>query len=123
MNPLLSVQNIVDVYIRQNFQNLVNYFAAQNQLLNFVFKELNFTSSQTNYNVAHGLSVIPQDIIVTKLTGPGKVTFLHGKFDTTNMYLNVSDACRIRFFYGTYYNFTSNVSNQPTDQTTYSNGS
>lgn len=120
--PDLFIQEIVDIYARKNFQLLKDYFDAQNQLLNFDFKELVFTAATTNFQVAHSQNTIPQDIIITKLTGAGTVTFLHGKFDTTNMYLNTSGACRVRFFYGTYFNFQSKVSNEPTDSTTYSGG-
>jgi hypothetical protein len=121
-NPQLNIQQIVDVYLRQNFSNLADYFNAQNQLLNFGFKEVVFTGAQANFLVAHGLKVVPQDIIVTKIVGPGKVTFNHGLFDSVNMNLTASDACRIRFFFGTYYNFTSTVQDKTTDGTTYSSG-
>lgn len=116
-SPQLQVNGITDIILRKNFQNLYNYFQAQNQLLNFQFLELNFTAAVTAQPIAHNLGVIPQDIIVTKNTGSGTATFLHGKFTTTQMFITTTGPCRVRFFYGTYFNFQSQVNNLSTDST------
>ena len=116
--PQIFVKEVVDQLLRKNFQNLFDYFAAQNQLQDFQFKELVFTGAVTNQNVPHGLSFIPQDIIVTKKVGAGAVTFQHGLFTTTNMVISTTGACRLRFFYGTYWNFTSSVQGATSDAQT-----
>ena len=118
-NPQIFVKEVQDILLRKNFQNLSDYFTKQNQFLNFAFQELVFTGAVTSQAIPHSLGVIPQDIIVTKITGAGTATFLHGSFTSTNMYISTSGACRIRFFYGTYFNFQSSVNNQTTDQTAY----
>jgi hypothetical protein len=114
-NPQLNIQQIVDIYARQNFQNLAAYFAAQNQLLNFGFKEVVFTGAENNFAIAHGLPAAPLDIIVTHISGPGKATFLFGDFDAQNMYITTTGACRLRFFFGTYYNYQSSDNTNSTD--------
>lgn len=101
-NPQLFIKEIADQIIRQNFQNLTNYFAGQNQLLNFKFFEQEFTSSQTNFKISHGLGFAPKDIIQTSLIGSGTVTFDYASFDKNYVYLDASGPCTVRFFVGTY---------------------
>lgn len=118
-SPSLFVKEIIDQVLRKNFQLLSDYFSSQNQLLNFNFQELNFSGAVTNQQVPHSLGIVPQDIIVTKVTGGGKITFNHGLFTAQNMYVTVDGACRVRFFFGTYWNYTSKVNNQVSDSTQY----
>jgi hypothetical protein len=100
--PYLTSLQISDAVIRNNFENLIAYFREQNQLLDFVFFEQIFTEAQTDVKVAHGLRYIPRDILVSHISGSGNVTFKYGEFDETYIVLDVSGACRIRFFTGTY---------------------
>lgn len=113
--PQLFVKEIADATLRKNFQGLQEYFQAQNQLLGFQFLELNFLQAAVAAQVSHNLGCIPQDILVTRITGPGEATFLWNAFTSRNMYVTVSGPCRIRFFYGNYWNFQSGVQNQATD--------
>lgn len=119
-NPYLIVQQITDQYVRKNFENLQNYFNTQNQLLDFQFFERVFTSAVTGFQIAHGLTYAPLDIIVTKITGTGTITFKYALFTTTNIIVDVSGPCRIRFFAGTYSRFQSSVEPATTDTTSYS---
>lgn len=121
-NPTLFVSEIQDVYLRKNFDTLRQYFNTENQLYGFKFTEQNFTKAENGLAFPHGLAVIPQDILVTRITGSGKVTFKFGQFTTTNIYLDVSGPCRIRFFYGTYWNFVSAVNNNNDDQMIVASG-
>lgn len=114
-NPVLQISQIQDAYIRKNFENLDAYFKGQNQLLDFKFFEVIFTAAQTGLKVAHGLAIIPLDILVTQVTGAGKVTFKHGSFDPTYLVLDSTGVCRIRFFAGTYSKQTSAAVAQSTD--------
>lgn len=120
VKPQLAVAQVQDQYIRKNFEALRDYFNTQNQFQDFQFQELVFSGAVTNQQVAHTLGVIPQDIILTKITGPGTVTFNHGSF--TNQYLSISTtgACRVRFFFGSYLGFQSSVQNAASDTTSYS---
>lgn len=118
-NPVLNVQDITDLYLRKNFQNLREYFNAENQLLGFKFFELVFTGAQANYRFPHGLKTIPQDIIVTQITGPGTVKFNNGLFDATYADVTATGACRLRFYIGTYWNYQGVNQNDPTDSMSF----
>ena len=113
--PDLQLAQIQDQYVRKNFQNLIDYFSGQNQLLNFRFFEQVFTEAITGQKLAHGLGVVPLDILVTHISGAGKVTFKYGSFDESYIVMDVTGACRIRFFAGTYFNLTSQTQTQTSD--------
>lgn len=117
--PQLNYTNITDKYLQTNFRNLVSYFAAQNQLLGFQFFEQVFSAATTSFTLAHSLGYLPQDIIVTRITGPGLVTFNYNSFTTTTINMTVTDICRVRFFVGTYWNYQSATANKSTDTATY----
>lgn len=114
-NPFLILQQVGDPYVRKNFQSLAEYFGTQNQLLDFKFFEQVFTKAQKGFKLAHGLSYIPLDILVTRISGPGTVTFQYGQFDLSNLVMDVTDACRLRFYAGTYSQLQSQVQTQATD--------
>ena len=97
-SPPLIITQITDKYVQQNFRSLQTYFQQNNQLLGFNFYEVNLSKATSNFLVAHGLSYIPLDIIVTQCSGPGTVTFNYGLFDKTNVNITTTDAARIRFF-------------------------
>jgi hypothetical protein len=118
--PTLSVKEIQDVYLRQNFQALVNYFTSQNQLLNFNFFDLSFSGVVQNQKQAHGLNVIPKDILVAQITGAGNVTFNVGLFDSNNLDISTTGACRVRFFVGSYWNLQNSTNNANADTMTFS---
>lgn len=114
--PILLVKEIQDLYIRQNFLNLYNYFQTQNQLLNFNFFELVISAATTSVKtLAHGLGVTPKDILVTQVTGTGSVQFLYGSFTSTTISYTATGPCRVRFFVGTYFADTSLVAAQSFD--------
>lgn len=115
--PIVSVDQVKDLVIQKNFKNLLEYFQTQNQLQDFNFLDLTFTDSVLNFKVAHGLSEIPQDIIMTRITGPGICQFNHGLFDATNINISTSDACRVRFFIGKYWKSKS-ITNIASDEFT-----
>jgi hypothetical protein len=115
-SPTLLIKEITDTYLKQNFKNLSAYFQSNNQLLGFNFFEVNLTKATTNYLLSHGLPYTPQDVIITRVTGPGVATFNYGLFDSKHVNITTTDACRLRFFVGTYYNFTSSVASNSTDQ-------
>lgn len=101
--PVLLTKEITDIYTRKNFENLKDYFSTENQLLGFKFFDQSFSGAQENIKIAHGFSFIPQDILVTKVTGAGIVQFNYGLFDQSTLDISVTDACRVRFFVGTYW--------------------
>lgn len=101
-NPTLLVKEIQDIYSRKNFDNLSQYFATQNQLLNFKFFEFSFTKQTKNFRFSHGLGFTPKDIIVTHVSG-GVFYFNIGLCDTLEADITVSGPCNVRFFLGSYW--------------------
>jgi len=114
-NPQLNVKEFQDLYLRKNFENLVDYFKNQNQLLNFRFLELNFTKAVKNQKVSHGLGVIPLDAIPTRISGSGTFQINWGLCDSQNLDVTATGACRVRLFIGSYWNFISQVNNNVDD--------
>lgn len=98
-SPELIVNEIQDIYVRENFLKLREYFQNQNQLLDFKFFEVSFDSAQANRKVLHGLSFIPTDIIITGAYGESG-TINVGLFDSKNMDITATGKCKIRFFAG-----------------------
>lgn len=121
-NPYLAVSQIQDQYVRKNFENLNKYFQDQNQLLDFKFFEQVFTEAKTGVKIAHGLGAAPLDVLVTHLSGAGSVTFKYGSFDSTYIVLDVTGACRIRFFVGTSSKVISSIQVQTSDAQKFSSG-
>lgn len=114
-NPTIAIDSIQDQYVRKNFEALDQYFSGQNQLLDFKFFELVFTQAVTGFKKAHGLSYTPLDILVTRISGTGAVIFKYDQFDSSNLVMDVTGACRIRFFVGTYSGFQTSVQTGPGD--------
>lgn len=114
-SPVLQIKEISDIHVRKNFEMLQSYFAANNQFLGFNFFEQSFSAATANFKLAHGLNYIPLDAVVTQITGKGTATFNYGLFDKTNIDITTTDACRIRFFIGTYFNQQSGVNANSTD--------
>ena len=116
VSPSLYIQQISDQFSRNNFQNLQNYFQANNQLLGFSFFEINVGSATTNASLSHNLGYLPKDIITTLVSGPGILTWNFSSFTTTTLNYSTTDAIRVRFFIGTYYADTSTVQFASTDK-------
>lgn len=98
--PVLNTNNISDPTLQRNFQNLVAYYQAQGQLDGFQGMDLIFTAKQTNFQVAHGLGVIPTDLILSLLVGTGSFTMNWGLCTATQLNISVSGPCRARFLIG-----------------------
>lgn len=102
-SPFLAVKEIADIYLRKNFQALTDYFQNENQLLGFKFFEVTFSAAEENRTVAHGLGYLPQDIVLSKITGTGKVSFNRSLFTKTNLNITSSGAATIRFYCGSHW--------------------
>jgi len=120
VSPTLLLKEITDIFIRTNFKNLQDYFAAQNQLLDFKFKEIIFDKAVVKQPYGHGLSYIPKDILQTHISGTGIVTFHYGDFDKDYMYISSTGPSRIRFLVGTYAGDDSQVNYSSTDTQNWS---
>jgi hypothetical protein len=114
--PFLLTKEIQDLYVRKNLQNLVGYFSAQNQFLNFEFFEIVLTAATTAVQtLQHTLGYVPKDVVITQITGVGTIQFQYGNFTSTTLSYTATGACRVRFFVGTYFADTSTVTAQATD--------
>lgn len=114
-SPQLLIKEINDTYAQGNFKSLREYFNKQNQLLNFNFIEFSFSGAVTNQKLAHGLGLVPQDVIITRITGTGIATLNWSLFDANNLDITTTGACRIRMFVGSYWNFQTLLGNLPAD--------
>lgn len=119
VKPFLLLKQIQDIYIRQNFESLTDYFSTQNQLLDFKFFEVVFTSAESNRKIAHGLEIIPKDVLVSQIVGQGRVTFNLGLFTDEDLSLTADGPCVVRFFVGTYWDYKNNVNAEPTDSMSF----
>jgi hypothetical protein len=101
--PSLNIHAIPDGWLRRNFDAILQYFRRENQLEGFRAYEVIFTEAQENYRVKHGLGFAPKDVLLTRITGVGHVTFHHDETTVTEVVLTASDACEIRFLLGTHH--------------------
>lgn len=101
-NPVLDTQNISDLFVRSNFQALKNFFQKENQLVGFQHLRLDITEKADNLTFRHGLKYVPQDVIVTRITGEGTLTLNWDLFDQENINVSASGPLRARLFVGTY---------------------
>lgn len=101
--PAMLVNEIVDVYLRKNFENLKEYFQTQNQLLDFNFFEVTIDEASNNKKIRHNLKFAPTDVILTGAYGSsGSINV--GLFDEVNMDISSDGPVRLRFFAGKYWN-------------------
>lgn len=98
--------------LKEILRRLVGYFEDQNQLLDFRHFIITTDSAQTNLKVRHGLGFIPKDILKTKKTGSGNITFNYALFDENNLDVTTSGSVKWRGFIGTYFNDNSNQANE-----------
>lgn len=98
--PNLLVKEIADVYLRRNFQEMFDFFQVEDQVLGYKFFDFEFEQAEEGFKITHDLGYIPQDIIVSQLTGSGAVQFNFLLFDRTTIDLDIDGPCRIRFLVG-----------------------
>lgn len=104
--PEFAISEILDQYIRRNFERLRDFLAAETPLLNFKPYEASFTATGT-FKVKHTLGFQPRDIIQTSLTGHGAVQYNYSNFTATELDLTVtgtvssSNPTKVRFLVGT----------------------
>lgn len=109
-NPTILIKEITDQYVRKNFQNIADYFSKQNQLLNFKFFEISTSAEVDSATLAHGLGILPKDIIVLFVSGAGQITFDLDNSDSQNLAYSTTDAVYCRIMVGSYWgNQSSNA--------------
>jgi len=98
----LLVREIAEVYVQKNFKLLQEYHDAQGQLDGFKFLEFSLTDATNSKKIPHGLGFVPRDIVRTRLTGQGKLTFHYSEFTREHIVVSSTGAARFRGFAGTY---------------------
>ena len=64
--------------------------------------ELTFTAAKSNFRYEHNMKFVPTDVIQTRLTGAGAVTYNYTLFDETHIDISTSGACVVKFLLGRY---------------------
>ena len=101
MNLNLLLDQIEDEISRENFQKLQEVF-SDNPWLDGSWKHYDVTIDKpsANYKFKHNLNFVPTDAIITNVSAGATVTFNYENFDITNIELDISAACKIRFLLG-----------------------
>lgn len=102
MSLKLYLRDILDFYARENFKKIETALNEQNALSGFRFFEIQATGPVTFAKFYHGLGYVPQDIVRTRLTGTGILTFDYDQFDSKFLVYSTTAECELRFFVGTY---------------------
>lgn len=96
----LRLTNIQDDATRGALESLRDSLNAQELLIgDFKFYTLSTAGAVTGLQFTHNLGFIPQDVIVTRLTG-GTVTWNYDSFTKDTVSLTTSGAVNIRFLLG-----------------------
>lgn len=102
MIPKFFLTEIADLYIRENFKKLADYFRSDPVPLSG-FKFFQITSPSSSPQVfTHNLGFIPKDLILTGITGGQTVSFKFDSFTKTTLAYTATSACVMRVFLGTY---------------------
>jgi hypothetical protein len=96
----LLVNQVLDGFVRANFQRLQDYLNASSLLRgNYSFRELTL-GAVTNHNVAHSLGFVPVDIIQTYVSDGADVIWHYDNFTSTTLQVSTTKACTVRAYIG-----------------------
>ena len=106
MSSILRTPNFAEIedrFIRESLQYLFEFLNEQ-PLLRGQWEQFEFTfdNAVTNEKVNHNLGFTPKDIIITKESTAGAVTFNFDQFTDQLFDITTSGAVTIRFFGGRY---------------------
>lgn len=99
----LFFTNISDNYALENFRRIESEINNQ-IILNAEWRpvQLTFTAAVTNFRYLHNLPYTPTDVIQTRLTGAGSVTYNYTLFNEDFIDITTSGACVVKFLLGRY---------------------
>lgn len=98
----LLIKEIVDQYVRENFQKLGNFLSGQAILKGqWQFITISESTAVINKPYQHGLKFIPKDVLVTSVIG-GSLTFNYARFDEKYIYITTDGPVEGRSFVGLY---------------------
>jgi len=99
--PRLPLASMKDPAVQEAFRRILDFLTEETPILGFHHYELVVDAASTGLKVPHGLGYAPKDIILTSSIGAGAATFKYDQFDATNLVVDTTGACTIRFFAGT----------------------
>lgn len=103
LTPDFILKDIEDEYVRENFNRLNDFMRAFPLFKgSFKFCNLVFDRALTNQKIAHGLGFKPTDVLVSRVLGPGILTFEYLDFDDKSLVITTTGACQVRAFIGAY---------------------
>lgn len=100
--PRLHVREITDRPTSESFENLNDFLREESPLLGFSHVEITFTQAVNNFRYTHKLGYAPKDIIQTRLTGTGTLTWNYSAFTAEFLDITTTGPCVVRAFVGTY---------------------
>lgn len=103
MFPFLYRKEIEDEFAQDNFVRIQDYF--RNQALDrceFSFYRIPITAAVTSYKYPHGLTFVPQDIVVTQNSTNAVVTFNWSEFDSKFISITTDGPTNLRLLMGRY---------------------
>ena len=100
--PELAVNQVPEVFTRENFRRLKDFFALEVAFLGFRFFTFEFKTAESGRKFNHNLGFLPKDIVLTSKTGPGVVTFNQDLTTKDELSISSTDAAIIRFLAGSF---------------------
>lgn len=98
----LFLERITDANVRQTFETLDRFLKTRKMLADMQFFELSFDAAVTNMPFVHTLGAVPKDVIQTRITGAGVVTYNYELFTERFISISTTGPCKVRFFVGTH---------------------
>lgn len=104
----LILKDIQDPHVRENFFRLTRFLNSQIIFEgDFDFYDVTITQANLSFKVKHGLTFIPQDIVMLSSQGDYNFYFRYQEFDRQYIYITASGPCKIRFLAGKLSNKTN----------------
>lgn len=98
---LSRIPLVQDPVVRENLQQILDFFRVENHLFGFRHYELSFQTAST-FQFMHRLGYLPKDAILTSQIGAGTVSFNYSSFTRESISITTTGPCVVRFFLGTY---------------------
>jgi hypothetical protein len=97
----LILKDIKDPHIRENFARLARFLNGQ-VLFDGDFQLFDITvpTANINYEIPHGLTFIPEDIVMLAVEGDQNFYFKYQNFTRKSMFAFIAGPARIRFLAG-----------------------
>ncbi len=96
----LRIEKVQDPLLRELFRDMHARFQRESELAQTRHISFVTTKAVSNMKVAHGLGVIPRDLIRASVTGSGVVTFNRSRFDEKTIDVSTTGPMRVRLYVG-----------------------